>query len=177
VFLLLLVSDALLINYEDSVFNALIFLCRAAIFLALFILVFDRLRHLQTNLFQKIVFVVAIGLNVFLLYSLVEMVPPGQSYTYFDILFYIYGVSVITSVSGAVSFSNRYANRTSIFFLGSVLALAFSDLTYFIAFHIGFSVFALVDIVFNILGISFLLKFMFLDRLKNMEAKDHLEDK
>jgi hypothetical protein len=177
VFILLLISDGLLINYENSINNALIFLFRAAIFLALFGLVFNRLRRLQTTLFQKLVFVVAIGLNIFLLYNLVEMVPPGQSYTFYDLLFYIYGVSVITCVSGAVSFSNRYANRTSIFFLGAVLALAFSDLTYFIAFQMGFSVFALVDIVFNILGLYFLLKFMILDRTENIDSRSHLNDK
>jgi len=177
VFTLLLISDGLLINFENKVFNALIFIVRAAIFLSLLRLVFGRLRHLQTNLFQKIVFAVAIGLNIFLLYNLVEMVPAGQSYTLYDILFYLYGVSAIVCVSGAVSFSNRFTNRASIFFLGSVLALAFSDLTYFIAFTLGFSEFALVDIVFNILGITFLLKFMFLERLENKDAKSHLYDR
>jgi hypothetical protein len=176
VFTLLLISDGLLINYEDPVFNALLFIVRTAIFLSLLGLVFGRLRQLQTNLFQKIIFIIAIVLNIFLLYNLVEMVPPGQSYTFYDILFYLYGVAVIVCVTGAVSFSNRYANRASIFFLGSVLSLAFSDLTYFIAFTLGFSEFSLVDIIFNILGITFLLKFMFLERLENKD-ESHLHDR
>lgn len=177
VFILFLISDALLINYEDTVFNALLFVFRSAIFLALLELIFDRIRKLQTNLFQKIVFIIAIGLNVYMLYNLVEMVPRGQSYAFYDFLFYFYGISVIVCVTGAVSFSNRYANRTSIFFLGSVLAIAFSDLTYFIAYNMGFIEFALVDIVFNILGIHFLLNFMFQEKLENMETMHHISDK
>lgn len=175
VFILLLISDGLLINYENSVFNALIFIVRAAIFLSLFLLVFGRLKRLQTNLFQKIVFIIAIVLNVFLLYNLVEMASKDQSYIFHDILFYLYGVSVITCVSAAVSYSNRYANRSSIFFLGSVLCFAFSDLTYFISFNLGFLEFSLVDIIFNFLGITFLINFMFLERLENKDDNIHLD--
>ena len=177
VFTLLLISDGLLLKYEHPVFNALIFIVRTGIFLSLLGLVFNRLGQLQTNLFQKIVFTIAIGLNIFLLFVLVDLIPPDQSYSFSDLLFYIYGFSVIICVSGAVSFSNRYANRRSIFFLGSVLGLAFSDLTYFIAFNLGFSEFYLVDIVFNILGVAFLLKFMFLERTENMDARSHLNDR
>ncbi len=177
IFVLLLISDGLLINYENPVFNALIFITRAAIFLALIQIVLVRLRELQTNLFQKIVFSIAIGLNIFLLYTLVEMVPPDQSYTFFDVLFYFYGVSVIMCVSAAVSFSNRFANKASIFFLGAVLSLVLSDLTYFISFNLGFSEFFLVDRVFNIVGIALLLQFMFLERLENKDIRNHLEER
>lgn len=174
VFILLLISDGLLLNYEDPVFNAFIFIVRAAIFLSLIALVFGRLKKLETNLFQKIVFAVAIGLNMFLLYNLVIMVPAGHSYFLSEILFYFYGFSVIICVSAAVSFNNRHANLNSIFFLGSVLSLALSDLTYFIAFSLGFSEFFLVDIVLNFLGIALLLKFLFLEKLDNRDAENYL---
>jgi len=176
VFTLLLFSDGLLVNYEDPVINALIFILRAVIYLALIGLVYTRLKQLQTNLFQKIIFTIAIGMNLYLLYLLADMVPVGQSYSFIDVLFYLYGLAVIVCVTAAVSFSNRYANRASIFFLGAVLSLAFSDLTYFIAFNLGFSEFFMVDRVFNILGIAFLLQFMFLERLENIDAKSDLDD-
>ncbi|TXD92520.1 hypothetical protein [Gillisia hiemivivida] len=177
VFTLLLISDVLLINFENPFFNALIFIVRASIFLAFIGLVLNRLKQLQTNLFQKIVFTIAIGLNVFLLYMLVTMVSASPSYTFYDILFYFYGISVIMSVSAAVSFSNRYTNRASIFFLGTVLSLAFSDLAYFIAYNLNLSEFFLADITFNLLGIAFLLKFMFLERLENKEPTSHLDNR
>jgi hypothetical protein len=71
---------------------------------------------------------------------------------------------VITSVSGAGSLVIDNANRTSIFFLGSVLAQRFPDLTYFVTFHIGFSVFALVDIVSIFLNFLSTQIHVFLDR-------------
>lgn len=162
-FLLLLVSDGLLINYEDQLFNALLFIVRSGIFLTLMGLVINRLRHLKINLFQVIVLILAIGLNISLLYMLVEMVPLEQSYTLSDFLFYVYGFSVIASVTAAVSFSNRFANKSSIFLLGGVLSLVFSDLTYFIAFNLNFSMFYIVDRIFNMIGIALLLRFIQLD--------------
>ena len=176
VFTLLLISDGLLINFEKPIFNALIFIVRASIFLAFIGLVSNRLKQLHTNLFQKIVFTIAVGLNVFLLYILVDIVPASPSYTFFDILFYFYGISVIISVSAAVSFNNRYTNRASIFFLGTVLSLAFSDLAYFIAFNLNFPESSIAVIIFNLLGITFLLQFMFLERLENKESTSHLDD-
>lgn len=175
VFILLLISDGLLINYEHTIFNAFIFLVRTFIFLALYALVFRKLRQLKTNFFQKIVFVVALVLNIFLLYSLVETAPIGEAYSLYDVLFYIYGVSVIICVCGAVSFSNRYANRSSIFFLGAVLGLALSDLTFFIAYNIGFLEFTYVDVIFNMLGVAFLLKFMELERMQEGELQDRMD--
>lgn len=162
-FILLLVSDGLLINYEDQLFNALLFIVRSGIFLTLMGLVINRLRHLKINLFQVMVLILAIGLNISLLYMLVEMVPLEQSYTLSDFLFYVYGFSVIASVTAAVSFSNRFANKSSIFLLGGVLSLVFSDLTYFIAFNLNFSTFYIVDRIFNMIGIALLLRFIQLD--------------
>lgn len=162
-FILLLVSDALLINYEDQLFNALLFIVRSGIFLTLMGLVINRLRYLKINLFQVIVLILAIGLNISLLYMLVEMVPLEQSYTLSDFLFYVYGFSVIASVTAAVSFRNRFTNKSSIFLLGGVLSLVFSDLTYFIAFNLNFSMFYIVDRIFNMIGIALLLRFIQLD--------------
>jgi hypothetical protein len=176
-FVLLLLSDALLIFYEVPVFNALIFLVRIASYLALVWIVLNKLRNLRTNLFQKVSFAFAVLLNIFLLYSLVEMVPDGDYNYFFDFLFYLYGLSVIICVTAAVSYSNRYANRPSIFFLLAVLGLAFSDLTYFIGFNLSFHEFFFANRIFNILGIGALLHFMNLDRSLSKEDAGNLVDK
>lgn len=177
VFVLLLISDALLINYEVPVFNALIFIVRTFSYLALVWIILKKLKNLRTNLFQKLFFTLAILLNVFLLYTLVELVPAGGYYLFFDFLFYFYGVAVIICVSAAVSYSNRYANRPSIFFLFAVLGLVFSDLTYFIGFNLDFHEFFFVNRIFNILGVGSLLHFMYLDRSQNNEDEHNMVDK
>jgi hypothetical protein len=112
------------------------------------------------NLIQKIVFTLALALNLYLLYTLVDMMPTGEYNLLFNAMFYLYGLAIIICVSAAVSYSNRYANKPSIIFLAAVLCLVFSDLTYFIGFNLNFSEFFVADRIFNILGIALILHFM-----------------
>ena len=161
---LFLICDALLINYESDILNGFVFIIRGSCFLLLAGMVSQRVRKLKTNLFQKIIFTLAIALNAFLLYSLIEMVPSARYYSFFDFLFYLYGMAVIICATIAVSYSNRYANKNSLFFLMAILGLVFSDLTYFIGFYLKFYEFYLADIVFDILGISLIIQFFLLEK-------------
>lgn len=167
VLFLFLICDTLLIYYESVIINALIFIIRSVSYLLLAGMVIRRVRKLKTNMLQKLIVIFAVALNIFLLYTLIEMVPSSKYYSIFDFLFYLYGFSVIVSVIIAVSYSNRYADKTSLFFLGAVLSLAFSDLTYFISVYLKFSEFYFADFVFNILGIALLLQFLLVDKTKN----------
>jgi len=171
-----LICDGLLIYYESDLVNALVFIIRGASFLLLARMVVDRVRKLKTNLFQKLIFTLAIALNVFLLYSLIEMVPSAPYYSIFDLLFYLYGVAVIICVTIAVSYSNRYADKTSLFFLGAILGLVFSDLTYFIGFYLKFYEFYLADMVFDIIGISLVIQFLLLEKSKEQISDPELMD-
>ncbi len=174
VLILFLICDGLLIYYESAFVNALIFITRSVSYLLLAVMVVQRVRKLKTNLLQKLIFTFAVALNIFLLYSLIEMVPSSKYYTFIDFLFYIYGISVIVCVIIAVSYSNRYADKTSLFFLGAVLSLAFSDLTYFISVYLKFSDFYLAVIVFNILGIALVLQFLLVDKTKREVSNPEL---
>jgi len=171
-----LICDGLLIYYESDLVNALVFIIRGASFLLLARMVVDRVRKLKTNLLQKLIFTLAIALNVFLLYSLIEMVPSATYYSIFDLLFYLYGVAVIICVTIAVSYSNRYADKTSLFFLGAILGLVFSDLTYFIGFYLKFYEFYLADMVFDIIGISLVIQFLLLEKSKEQISDPELMD-
>ncbi len=174
---LLFISDGIFIFLEDPIFNALMFLVKTATYLTLVWIVINKLKNLNTNLFQKIVFALAVLLNIFLLHNLLEMMPVGEHTLLFDFLFSLYGFSIIICVSAAVSFSNRYTNKASIFFLGAVLSLVFSDLTYFIAFILGFNEFYFVDRIFNIVGIALLLQFMRKYRTETLARSNaHMEE-
>lgn len=160
IFVLLLISDGLLINYEDPIYKGLLFLVRGSIFLLLIGLIINKLRSLKTNLFQKIVFPMAILLNIYLLFNIADIVSQGEVFSFSDLLFYFYGMAIIACVIAAVSYSNRYANKPSLMFLGAVLSIVFSRLAFFIGFYLDFPVFFVAEKIFKFLGIALLLHFM-----------------
>ncbi|CAL65459.1 lysoplasmalogenase family protein [Christiangramia forsetii] len=158
-FFLLLISDLGLFNYEDPLTNAGTFLVRISAYLLLVFVVTPELKNLQTNLFQKILFIVVFFLNLGMLYLLVDMIPYQYMYPGLNILFYAYGISMITMVITAISYSNRYSDTTSFYFTAATLFLVFSDITSFIAYYLEFYEFYYPDRFFYILGIAGLVKF------------------
>ncbi|MCG9972942.1 hypothetical protein [Christiangramia crocea] len=158
-FVLLLISDLLLFYYEFVLGNAAAFIARISAYVLLVLMISPELRQLRTNLFQKFIFVVVLGLNLAMLIMLVGMVPLKFKYPFLDMLFYAYGMSMISMVIAAISYSNRYSNRTSFFFTAATLCLVFSDITSFIAYYLEFSEFYFPDRIFYIMGIAGLVKF------------------
>ncbi len=173
VFIFLLISDLGLFYYEEPLANSGTFLMRISAYLLLVFVVVPELKKLQTNLFQKLIFVTVFVLNLAMLYMLVGMVPAGHIYPGLNILFYTYGISMITMVIAAISYSNRYSDRTSFFFTAATLCLVFSDITSFIAYYLEFEEFYYPDRFFYILGIAGLVKFTSFAR--NHEAVTTLE--
>jgi len=158
-FTLLLVGDAFLIFYTIPIFNLLTFVMRIAIYLVMFSLVYKKLKNLKFEFSQLAVFGVVLIINIFLLFAVVEMVPAQYDNDAFRSLFYLYGVAIIIIVSAAISYSNRYENKISLYFIAAVLGLIFSDLTYFIAFYLKFEEFYVPEKIFNILAVAFLVQY------------------
>lgn len=158
-FFFLLISDLLLFSYENSIANAATFLMRISAYTLLVFVVVPELKNLKTNLFQKFIFVVVFLLNLAMLYMLVDMVPTQFVYPGLNILFYAYGISMIMMVIAAISYSNRYSDKTSFYFTAATLCLVFSDITSFIAYYLEFFEFYFPDRFFYILGIAGLVKF------------------
>lgn len=158
-FFCLFISDLLLFYYENPVANTATFLMRISAYTLLVLVVVPELKNLKTNLFQKLLFVVVFFLNLAMLYMLVGMVPGQYVYPGLDILFYIYGISMIAMVIAAISYSNRYSDRTSFYFTAATLCLVFSDITSFIGYYLQFYEFYFPDRFFYILGIAGLVKF------------------
>jgi len=158
-FLFLLISDVGLFFYENPMVNAGTFLMRISAYSLLVLVVVPELKKLKTNLFQKLTFLVVFTLNLAMLYMLVGMVPAGHVYPGLNILFYAYGISMIMMVIAAISYSNRYSDKTSFYFTAATLCLVFSDITSFIAYYLEFHEFYFPDRFFYILGIAGLVKF------------------
>lgn len=155
----MLISDLLLFYYENSLANTATFLMRVSAYIMLVLAVAPELKNLKTNIFQKMVFVVVFVLNLGMLFMLVDMVPAKFGYPFLNVLFYAYGVSMITMVIAAISYSNRYSNKTSFYYTAGTLSLVFSDITSFIAYYLEFYEFYYPDRIFYILGIAGLVKF------------------
>ena len=158
-FLLLMVSDLGLFYYEYPPVNAITFLMRISAYILLVLVVAPELKGLKTNLFQKILFAIVFVLNLAMLYMLVGMVPEQYLYPGLNNLFYAYGISMIMMVIAAISYSNRYSDKTSFYFTAATLCLVFSDITSFIAYYLKFYEFYFPDRFFYILGIAGLVKF------------------
>ncbi len=158
-FFLLIISDFLLFSYEDPAFNSLTFIGRISGYILLISAVAPDLKKIKTNLFQKSIFIGVLGLNLFMLVTLLDMVPNRFQYPQLDILFLGYGLTMIVMVITALTYSNRYASRASFYFTAAALFLVFSDITSFIGYYLGFYEFYFPDRIFYILGISGLVKF------------------
>ena len=158
-FLFLLISDFGLFEYENHLANAGTFLMRISAYILLVFVVVPELKKLKANLFQKITFMLVFSLNLAMLQMLVGMVPVRFVYPGLNILFYIYGFSMIAMVIASISYSNRYSDKTSFFYTSATLCLVFSDITSFIAYYLNFDEFYFPDRIFYILGLSGLVKF------------------
>lgn len=158
-FFLMLISDLLLFYYENSLVNTATFLIRISAYIMLIMAVAPELKNLKTNIFQKLVFLVVFALNLGMLFTLVDMVPAKFGYPFLNVLFYGYGIAMITMVIAAISYSNRYSNSTSFFYTAATLCLVFSDITSFIAYYLEFNEFYYPDRIFYILGIAGIVKF------------------
>lgn len=163
-FVLFLISDLLLLTYENELSNILIFILRITAYILVIKMVVPDLKDLKTSLFQKILFISVLVLNLFMLFVLVDMVPEKLSSTIIRALFYFYGLSLIGMVVAAISYSNRYANKASFFYTAAILGLVLADINSFIAYSLGFTEFYYADRFFYLVGITALIKFSEFDR-------------
>ncbi|WP_417919178.1 lysoplasmalogenase family protein [Christiangramia marina] len=161
---LLLISDVLLLNYENTLINSVTFFLRIVAYITLVFVIFPEIKSLKMSVVQKIVFAVVFTMNIGMLYMLVDMVPEKYDYPYLNFLFYIYGSAMITLVLAAISYSNIYSDTTSFFFTAGALCLVFSDIMSFIAYYLEFYEFYYPDRFFYIIGIISLVKFATLSR-------------
>lgn len=72
-FILLIISDIFLYNYESPPIKKLVFLLMIFAYVAFLLHIRPYIQNLKTNLIQKLIFVVAISINTVLLYFLIGM--------------------------------------------------------------------------------------------------------
>lgn len=167
-FSLLLISDFLLIKYEIPWVKKLTFSLVILAYLSLIKHISPYVRNLEANWMQRIMFVVVMGINIGMLYLLIDMVGPGWDDSWHTFLFYLYGMSMIIMVVLGFSYSNRYSNKSSFYFLWAVLGFVISDISSFMAYYLKVEEFYYPDRIFYIIGLLSLVKFSRMDKNKDM---------
>ena len=167
-FSLLLVSDFLLIKYEIPWVKKLTFTLVILAYLSLIKHISPYVRNLEANLVQKLMFIVILAINVVMLYFLIDMVGDKWDDSWHTYLFYLYGMTMIVMVVLGFSYSNRYSNKSSFYFLWAVLGFVISDISGFLAYYLNVGEFYFPDRIFYIIGLLCLVKFSRMDKNREM---------
>jgi hypothetical protein len=166
-FILLLVSDFLLLKYEIPWVKKLTFTLVILAYMSLIKHIRPYVRNLEANLLQKGLFVGVLGINIVMLYLLIDMAGSKWDDSWHIFLFYLYGMSMIVMVIFGFSYSNRYSDKSSFYFLWAVLGFVISDISSFMAYYLNVEEFYYPDRIFYIIGLLCLVKFS--QRGKNKE--------
>lgn len=167
-FILLLASDFLLLKYELPWVKKLTFALVILAYLSLIKHIRPYVSNLEVNLFQKGLFLGVLSINILMLYLLIDMAGSKWDDSWHKFLFYLYGMSMIVMVILGFSYSNRYSDKSSLYFLWAVLGFVISDISSFIAYYLNVEEFYYPDRIFYIIGLLCLLKFSRMDKNKEM---------
>lgn len=107
--------DLLFINYNGVVFF------RTLGFILISYTLLPKLKKIKFNFFQIVLFVVVIGVNVYLLNELENMLPVFSLAYLKKILFYFYAMVINMAVGIALYYNNIEGNQKSFYFLNAIL--------------------------------------------------------
>ncbi len=173
-FALFLISALLSLQNEVLLIRKLNLGVVITAYLLLILHVLPMVKNLKTDLFQKMTFILIVGVNLYMLYSLADMKGGKiQDYTQLVLLF-LRGISIIGVGIMAFSYCNRYSNTGSIYFLLAVLGLVLSDIFAFVSFYLEIWNFVFVDRFFYIIGIACLARYATLYRKEDLQATGEL---
>lgn len=158
-FLFFTICDFSLIYFENPIFNALTFISRGAAFVTVASIGVLKLRRFKITLLEFFIGIILVSINIALLVELESMISLAHTEEMYNSVFYGFAIITIITMIIAVSYSNRFSNQKSVFYLCGVLWMIFSDLTYFIGYYLDFPEFYYADRFFNVLGSGFLMLF------------------
>lgn len=171
---LFLVSAILSIQNEILIVRKLNLAIVVIAYLLLIVEVLPFVRKLKANGLQKVILIIILSLNVLLLFSLVEIEGYKiEDFTQF-LLLILRGLCIIGMVIVAFSFTNRYSNLISIYFLITVFSLALSDLFAFVSFYMDIQDFIFLDRLFYLFGLSALAHYIYRCSRENFMGEKEL---
>ncbi|SFG19685.1 hypothetical protein SAMN04488033_13627 [Salegentibacter agarivorans] len=153
------ICDIALLFYENQIFNFITFISRSLIFFALILIVFSKIRAIKFRFFELFLGLAVVGINIYLLFELLDMVPEVHLYDYFDPAYLGFTILTMMLVGTAITYNNRYSNKKSSYFLLAALFLALSDVNFFIAFYLDMPVFYYPDRFLHIFSLGLIILF------------------
>lgn len=164
----LLVSDILLLKYEIPWVKKLTFVIVIIAYLSFMNHIRPYVKKLEATVIQKVLFVGVLGINIVMLYLLIDMASTKWDDSWHIFLFCVYGIAMIAMVILGFSYSNRYSNKSSFYFLWAVLGLVISDISGFMSYYLNVEEFFFPDRMFYIIGLLCLVKFSRMDKNRDM---------
>lgn len=153
VLLMLLTSDILGFYFENQIISKLIYCVRIVSYIFLILAVFKKVKFEKVKPSVFFVISVVILLNLYLLYTLLESATRISNDILEYILILIYGITVVCTMFAASNYNLRYNNWRSTYYFYAVLAFILSDLSWFCAYFLKYSVLFNADIIFYYLGL------------------------
>lgn len=173
-FLLFFLSSLLSLINEVLVIRKINLFVIIVAYLLLILHVLPLVKKLKTDLVQKVIFVVILIINFSLLFILADMQGGTiKDYTQMSLLL-VRGLSIIALMILAFSYSNRYSNTYSFYFLLAVLSLVLSDFCAFITYYLGVSEFLYPDRFFYLLGLGILVLYTTVKKEKEPVISEEL---
>lgn len=159
IFLLLLLSDFCLVYYEHINFKILQFIFRGAAYLAIGIYALKYLKHYSLSKFQKVLIVLIISINFFLLYSIASSFHNAIESTLSTILFYFQGTTALLLLAIAAIFISEIINAVELSFFLCAIGFIMTDLAAFSAHHLDFLDFFIVSRSLYIMAVGSFIKY------------------
>lgn len=163
-FILLIVADLLRLGFELPVYKKFLFICMILVYVFLNIHISRYIKNVKANNLQKVILVVALTINIVMLFMVVEMAEYKLGDIVQSSLFFLYGVALISLMVFAFAFNHHYSNEVTFFFICAVLSFVFGDISGFIAYFVEVDEFYYPDRLFYLLALAGLVKFASLEK-------------
>lgn len=158
-FALLVVSDLLILEFENLTIRKLYFFCMVMVYIGLIFHIKKYLKTLKSNNFQKIILVAGLSIYIVMLFMVVDMASNKLGDLVQSALFFLYGAALLALMIFAFAFNHRFSNKVSFYFICAALGFVFTDISRFIAYFVGVEEFYYPDRLFYLIGLASMVKF------------------
>ncbi|OEJ98904.1 hypothetical protein A8C32_06865 [Flavivirga aquatica] len=173
-FLCFLVSDILLIYYEDPVYNKIISIIAISGYLALIYHVLKKTRVAKIDIRSVFIYGFLIALNIYTLDKILNSITGALHDVFQKYLLYIYGTAIIITCVFAANYNYKYGIRKSMYFMFSVFGFGFADLCAVLAYYFHFNLLIYLHRLIYIYALFFIVTYILIkpDKVKNFWVEE-----
>ncbi|GGD91719.1 hypothetical protein [Planktosalinus lacus] len=173
--ILFMLRDLFIINYEIPAYKTSSFLFTISAYISL---IYFSIKKLKISGFTPAILIFAIsliGLNIFNLYYLSEILNEGLDNGFQLILFYLQGGTLLVLGFAAYLYYDRYFGKTPLHYLYFVIAFIFSDLCGLAAYFYKIEAAFFLERFFYLIALSLLVNFALTTSSSKNEGRLRIE--